>query len=297
MGQKSSLYVALSGTLVTGYVLAAPPSPSVEVTVSGPGGVVSEPAAIDCREDSGVCTSTFAKGSTVVLTANSDSDSTFVRWEGECVGSETTCSLKLKGGTKVVTAVFEGISVSYPAPAQSTGQVSCWDSAGYEVACAGTGHDGDVLAGVKAPYPRFSDNGDGTLLDNLTGLIWLKYGNCINSNYPELSGDSGKVTWQMALDFVAGMNSGTYYCGSDATDWRLPNVRELHSLIDYEKVWRSEAVPPSPFVNAASIYWSSTSGNNVSANSAFHVNLAYGQIQRTQKDSPYNWVIAVRGGK
>lgn len=36
------------------------------------------------------------------------------------------------------------------------------------------GDDGDIQAGLSLPEPRFTDNGDGTVTDNLTGLIWLK---------------------------------------------------------------------------------------------------------------------------
>jgi len=42
------------------------------------------------------------------------------------------------------------------------------------------GDDGDIQAGVGWPTPRFTDNGDGTVMDNLTGLVWLQDVNCIN---------------------------------------------------------------------------------------------------------------------
>jgi hypothetical protein len=40
------------------------------------------------------------------------------------------------------------------------------------------GDDGDIQAGVPFPIPRFTDQGDGTVKDNLTHLIWLKNANC-----------------------------------------------------------------------------------------------------------------------
>ena len=115
-----------------------------------------------------------------------------------------------------------------PAPVPKTGQTVSY----------ATGDDGDLQMGVAWPNPRFTDNGDGTITDNLTGLIWLKDANCIATNYPGFDNDGtagdGMVTWQHALDFVAGINDGTYpLCGAGKTDWRLPNVRELHSLIHY----------------------------------------------------------------
>lgn len=43
-----------------------------------------------------------------------------------------------------------------------TGQTRCWDPSLSEIPCPGTGQDGDVLAGVAWPEPRFLDHGDGT---------------------------------------------------------------------------------------------------------------------------------------
>lgn len=80
------------------------------------------------------------------------------------------------------------------------------------------GDDGDLLIGVPWPSPRFTDNWNSTITDNLTGLTWTK-----NANLP------GKRTWQEALNYVAGMNSGTYQ-NYGHTDWRLPNIIELLSL-------------------------------------------------------------------
>jgi hypothetical protein len=119
-----------------------------------------------------------------------------------------------------------------------TGQKQCYDAAGNVIDCPTVGQtqDGAVLAGVAWPDPRFTDNGDGTVTDNLTGLIWLKDANCINTNYPDFDNDGtagdGRVTWQHALDFIAGINDGTYPdCQAGYTDWRLPNIVELESLV------------------------------------------------------------------
>jgi len=64
-----------------------------------------------------------------------------------------------------------------------------------------TGDDGDLQRGVPWPDPRYTDNWDGTVTDNLTGLMWLKDGNCIATEYPSYSYD-GKVTWEQAGDFL-----------------------------------------------------------------------------------------------
>jgi len=123
--------------------------------------------------------------------------------------------------------------------------------------------DGFLTMGVVWPSPRFTvaSSGTGTVVsDNLTGLMWLQNANCINSTTynPDGTGN-GTVTWQHALDFVKGINNGTYSsCRAGYTDWRLPNRKELRSLIDHSQY--SPALPTGhPFSNVqASTYWSST---------------------------------------
>ncbi|KJU82959.1 protein containing DUF1566 [Candidatus Magnetobacterium bavaricum] len=87
------------------------------------------------------------------------------------------------------------------------------------------GDDGYYKAGVAWPNPRFSDNGDQTVTDNLTGLVWAK-----DAGTPTLGSCTGGVmTWQAALNYVACLNTASYLGHSD---WRLPDVNELGSLVN-----------------------------------------------------------------
>jgi len=137
---------------------------------------------------------------------------------------------------------------AYPAEVARTGQTICYDASGAVISCAGTGQDGDWLAGAPWPDPRFIDNGAGTITDKLTGLVWSQ-----NANLP-----NGTKTWQEALDYVAGMNAGTNP-NLGYTDWRLPNVNEFESLVNAQL--SHPALPfGHPFANVQSdTYWSSTS--------------------------------------
>jgi uncharacterized repeat protein (TIGR01451 family) len=107
-----------------------------------------------------------------------------------------------------------------------------------------TGDDGDLEEGSAWPAPRFNDHGDGTVTDNLTGLMWKK-----DANLP-----NGTMTWNEALDYCNNLTLAGY------TDWRLPNRKELLSLIDYSRY--DPALPLGyPFTNVRSysyFYWSST---------------------------------------
>lgn len=125
-----------------------------------------------------------------------------------------------------------------------TGQITCHDAQGNEVPCAGCGQDGEFRAGVEWPQPRFERAGE-TVINRLTGLTWIR-----NANLAEFP-----MAWQEALDYVSGMNRERAFGYSD---WRMPNRRELRSLISYHT--RNPALPQGhPFRNVFSgWYWTST---------------------------------------
>jgi len=132
-----------------------------------------------------------------------------------------------------------------------TGQKRCWDSNGNLIPCKNTGEDGEIQAGVADPVPRFTDNQDGTVTDNLTGLIWLRNANLF-----------GEVPWAQALINAKNLASGSSGLtdGSAAGDWRLPNVNEFQSLLDLKNSSGPAIDPEHPFINLqASNYWTSTS--------------------------------------
>ena len=126
-----------------------------------------------------------------------------------------------------------------------------------------SGDDGTVGAGVPLTFPRMKDNGDGTVTDTLTGLIWLKRADCIDQ------------TWAGAVAAVNALATGQ--CGltdgSAAGSWRMPSRKELESLADraqnnqadfFDTTWTSgNATIPSMsavFTNFVTLqyYWTST---------------------------------------
>jgi quinol monooxygenase YgiN len=130
-----------------------------------------------------------------------------------------------------------------------TGQKQCYDPLGNVVPCERTGQDGEIQAGLPFPNPRFHDNGDGTVTDNLTGLIWLKNANPF-----------GPKSWHDALRACNSLTSGNADLSdsSVAGDWRLPNIFELRSVIDYSQ-FSPALTAGHPFINVRpSLYWSST---------------------------------------
>jgi hypothetical protein len=147
------------------------------------------------------------------------------------------------------------------------------------------GDDGYVQAGNDWPNPRFTNNGDGTVTDNLTGLIWLKDGGCI------------KNSWSNALNAIADFNNkpGNYNCleyAANYSDWRLPNVKELESLINYGAANPAVWLNSEGFVDVGSYYWSSTTYQG-STTQAWVMDMTKANMIPTKK-SYTNYVWPVR---
>ncbi len=170
-----------------------------------------------------------------------------------------------EGGTLVYTNATAGVP--------KTGQTTSYRA----------GDDGDLEKGVALPNPRFTDHGDETVTDNLTGLMWTK-----NANLP-----GGTLNWSAAIDYCTNMNSvaGTY----DYTDWRLPNAKELYSLID---LGRSNPALPTghPFTGVQSeIYWSAST-DVYDTGFAWTVALDFSYVYFALKEGT-QYVWPVRGGQ
>ena len=176
-------------------------------------------------------------------------------------------SMILMSGAQFVLAEF-------PAPIPKTGQ-----SVSYR-----TRDDGGLQTGVAWPTPRFTVITTGaaqTVLDNLTGLEWVKAPH-------SLSGNSGATNWNVAVDFC----NNLVYAGPSS--WRLPSRKELMSLMDYGQY--SPALPAGhPFAGVQSYYWSGTSVAGYTAG-AWSADMAGGDEFNFDKAS-YYYVWPVRGGQ
>lgn len=126
--------------------------------------------------------------------------------------------------------------------------------------------DGALRAGVPWPAARFHDNGDGTIADTLTGLVWLRDANCLASAGIR-GARKGTVKLTAAASFIAAINAGTNAaCGAGQSDWRLPNVNEMESLVNAGAPNPGIWLAGGPFTNVAGSYWTSTrSARNTSA--------------------------------
>jgi hypothetical protein len=177
------------------------------------------------------------------------------------------------GNCPSTTTTITG-STCTDAPVAKTGQTTSY----------ATGDDGDLKKGVAWPNPRFTENGDGTVTDNLTGLIWLKNANCF-----------GTSNWATALTDCNTLNSGECDLTDSSIegDWRLPNRFELESLLDMSNY--NPALPSShPFTGVqSSAYWFGTS-YAFYTDYAWLVYMDFGSVYYTSKTT-LSYVWPVRG--
>ncbi len=166
-------------------------------------------------------------------------------------------------------------------PLVDTGQSRCYDTRGEPMACA---PEGRPLAGqdaaVETAPPSYRDNGDGTVTDLVTGLAWQQ-------------SPGEKLSWDEAIAGADAFELG----GHD--DWRLPSIKELYSLMDFDGETGRSAADARPFLDTAYFdfdygdpragerhidaqYWSSTAYTGTTMNwhhTVFGVNFADGRIK------------------
>jgi hypothetical protein len=172
-------------------------------------------------------------------------------------------------------------AISAQAQVPDTGQTYCYGETGGSIPCptegeATFGQDGNYITNAQA----YVNNGDGTISDLNTGLMWT-------------SNTYGKMTWDDALAMADGLTLAGY------DDWRVPSIKELYSLIDFDGITGGDASSSVPYVDTNYFafeygntsagerfidaqYWSSTEYVSTTMNNAatvFGVNFADGRIK------------------
>jgi ribonuclease BN (tRNA processing enzyme) len=135
----------------------------------------------------------------------------------------------------------------------------------------------------------FKDNGDGTISDLATGLMWARDDSG--------SASPGGFNWKDALAYVAARNAANFLGYSD---WRLPNIKELQSIVDYgrspgstggaaiDPLFKATRVTNEAGQSDYAHYWSSTTHANLSSNPGSAG--AYINFGRAMGNMRGNWI-------
>jgi Protein of unknown function (DUF1566) len=203
---------------------------------------------------------------------------------GTCPGDLTTC----QGNLATCQAAAQGQRLT-------TGHTLCYDVSGTVIGCAGTGQDGELQKGLVRSY---TDNGNGTITDNRTGLVWEKL-----SDDGSIHDKDATYTYTTAVTTkVATLNSGSF---AGFTDWRVPNLEELESLRNLGtanpavfSAFNTNCVAACTVLTCSctrsNAYWSSSAYLNAPSN-AWDVTFFDGFVNVNGKPNTKS-VRAVRGG-
>jgi hypothetical protein len=136
-----------------------------------------------------------------------------------------------------------------------------------------------AVRGNPLPANNFINNGDGTITDTATGLMWQQDTD-VNTSYH----------WQGALAYCEDLDLAGH------TDWRMPDKNELLSIVDYSRFSRDYPSIDPIFSAWHAHYWTSTTILSDSPSDAWVVVFSYGGVYEYGKASG-TYVRAVRGGQ
>jgi len=205
-------------------------------------------------------------------------------------------AIDVSDATFLLGWLFRGGPAPVPCPGGSglpdTGQTTCYALDGRLMSCTNFvstscphfGQDGPQVTGCPSESSRFTVNADDTVTDNCTGLQWQRFTTDVDGDFETTANDL--FDWCGAIKHCQELS----FAGHE--DWRLPNARELESIVDYGE--RNPAVHPV-FRAYNSWYWTSTT--LVGSSTAFVVNFESGISEVLGKETVLALVRAVRGGK
>jgi hypothetical protein len=225
---------------------------------------------------------TWASSNTVVATIDNSGLATAMA-EGTTAISATS-SAATGSISSSITLTVPVIVRGMPIKLAKTGQVACYDSYGFGIECTtaiGAGQDGAWQKGVDWPNPRFTVNADTSVTDNLTGLIWAPNGNLMPTQDDGWDSDAvpndGLVTWEHSLAYPNKLNSEKYL---GHIDWRLPNLNEMNSLVNYVESNNVAWLNTQGFTNVQDYsYWTTTTYSPDAADAwSVHIGGAMGGV-------------------
>jgi len=145
-----------------------------------------------------------------------------------------------------------------------------------------TGDDGDIEPGRAVDFTtlsgnnpfgntnRFTDTSGGITYANDIVIDWSTYDGTSVLGYRRTASPSG-VSWDDAIDGALAVSIGSF-----TTGWRLPNVKEMQNIMNFERAFTSGAFNYFPFNLAETYLWTSNTLNGSSINKFYIFNFGFG---------------------
>lgn len=140
---------------------------------------------------------------------------------------------------------------------------------------------GKTVANNRTRFIAKTIGGDDVVIDRATGLMWAADGTAAGCN------NGSTITWSNAIIYAEGLTFAGF------SDWRLPNIIELFSILNFN--YFNPVILEPPFNNTKTNYYcSNTTYKDIPA-AAWYVNFSYGTTTYRPKTTPY-YLRCVRGG-
>lgn len=134
-----------------------------------------------------------------------------------------------------------------------------------------------VILSLEVTAYDFTDNEDGTVTDNIRGFMWQQEDDDVQRN------------WEVSITYCEGLSL------ADHDDWRLPNYKELSSIVDYNEF--NPAIDDTYFLNTNSSYYLSSTPSVGYPSLTWYVNFYDGYVDYYQESNGEYFVRCVRGGQ
>jgi len=168
-----------------------------------------------------------------------------------------------------------------------------WGGSAVAAVVAGAAQNCVTTIAASTPTADFVDNGNGTVTHTKTGLMWKKCSEGL-SGAGCATGAAATYTWQGALQAAQNLNTAGGFAGF--TDWRVPNIKELASIVETQCV--NPSVNATIFPNTISAMYWSASPVSYSPTETWLFDFSTGIKNRIKKNGNVGtyYVRLVRGG-
>jgi hypothetical protein len=139
---------------------------------------------------------------------------------------------------------------------------------------------------IVASTGHLVGNADGTVSDGKNKLMWKRCPEGFNyvSNSCTTSGGASSYTWSTALTLPATANNGSGF--ANKTNWRLPNIKELHSIVEEQCYNPALNIAVFPSTSVLTI-WSNSPADPVVSGSSWYINFYYGEMAYGARSTSY----------
>ena len=171
------------------------------------------------------------------------------------------------GNVSNPSAAILKVEPVYSYPFSDTGITQCYGTEGI-ITCPLSGDwFGQDANYNNIPYaPSYTDSGNGTVTDNVTGLVWQKC-SAGQNNDDSCSGTAAGYTYQNAISYCENLSLG----GRD--DWRVPAIEELYTIVNFSV---TPTIESNIFPNTSDYYWTSTPYSPSLSSNAWIIFFTYG---------------------